>query len=82
MAEQINNLSMPRMSLNSHRIFTNNTEKQSKIKSVNMKIESLFFDLHVVMKTVVVSKILHDVLRTSWNFISDHCLHHIMKVEK
>ena len=57
----INNLSVPRISLNSHHIFTNNAENQSK-NSVNIKIESLFFTLHDVMKTVVVAKILHEAL--------------------
>ena len=48
---------------------------------VNIKTESLFFNLHDVMKTVVIAKILHEALHTSWNFSSAHCLHHIMKVE-
>ena len=72
----INNLSVPRISLNSHRILTNNTENQS-----NIKIEGLFFNLHDGMKTVAVAKILHEA-RTSWNFSSAHRRHHIMKVEK
>ena len=43
---------------------------------INIRIEILFFNLHHVMKTVVVTK------GASWNFSSTHCLHHIMKVEK
>ena len=50
--------------------------------SGELKIESLFSNLHDVMKTVVVAKILHEALCASWNFNSAHCLHHIMKVEK
>ena len=67
------------MSLHSHRIFANENEKQSK--SVNIKVESLFFNLHDVMRTVVVAKILHEA-GASWNYNSAQCLHHIMKVEK
>ena len=47
-----------------------------------IKIESLFFNLHDVMKTVVIAKILHEAQRASWNFSSTHCLHHIIKVKK
>ena len=57
----INNISAQRISLNSRRIFTNNTEKQFK-KSVNIRIEITFFNLHDVMKTVVVAKILHEAI--------------------
>ena len=56
--------------------------KNNQKQSVNKKIESLFFNLHGEMKTVVVVKILHEALRASWKFNSVHCLHHIMKVEK
>ena len=55
----INNLSVPRISLNSHRMFTNENKKTILKQSVNIKIESLFFNLHDVMKTVVVAKIIH-----------------------
>ena len=54
----INNISVPRFLLNSLRIFTNNIEQFKK--SVNIRIEILFFNLHDVMKTVVVAYILHE----------------------
>ena len=73
---------MSRISLNSHQTFKNDNVKQSKNKVKNIRSESLFFNLHDVMKTVVVAKILHEALSASWNFNSAHCLHHIMKLEK
>ena len=61
--DKINSLPVPYISLISHRILTNNTKNKSKKQSVNIKIESLFFNLHDVMKSVVVAKILHEALR-------------------
>ena len=52
------------------------------IRSVKIKIDISFFKLQDVMEAVVISKILHEVLKASWNFISAHCLHNIIKVEK
>ena len=34
------------------------------------------------MKLVVVAKILQEVLQASWNFSSNHYLHHPMNVKK
>ena len=46
-------------------------------------MEILFFNLYdAVMNTVVVTKILHEAQSASWKFSHDHCLHHIIKVEK
>ena len=50
--------------------------------SVNIKVKIWLVDVHWVMKPEVVSKILHEALRTSWNFSSAHWLHHPMNVKK
>ena len=47
-----------------------------------LRIKSLFFKLHNLMKTVGGAKIPRSAMRLMWNFSDDHCLHHIMKVEK
>ena len=46
--------------------------------SVNIKVKIWFFDVHRVMKPVVVAKILQE----AWNFSSAHWLHYPMNVKK
>ena len=60
------------VSLCSHVLFLLSSIIGTKVLSPEpyLRIKSLFFNLHDVMKTVVVAKILHEAL------------HHIMKVEK
>ena len=57
-------------------------KKKKKKKNVSIKVKIWFFDVHPVMKPVVVAKILQETLRASWNFSSTHWLHHPMNVKK
>ena len=47
--------------------------KSLALLTLYLRMKSLFFNLHDVMKTLGRAKI---------PFSDDHCLHHIMKVEK
>ena len=51
----MNNISVPRISLKSYRIFTINAEN-----NLIIRIKTLFLNLNDVMKTVVVAKSLYE----------------------
>ena len=55
---------------------------RSSIMGVNIKVKIWFFDVHLVMKLVVVTKMLQEALLASWNLSSAHWLHHLMNVKK
>ena len=47
-----------------------------------LRVKIRFFDLHRVMKPVVLAKILQEALCASWNFSFTHWLHHLMNIKK